>query len=89
MKVLYLKGYKWLLFQQQRVRNDFFGQTFFSKKTLKSNDVSVPNICILSGFQQIFKTSAKSISGTDIFPRHLKKYTTYRYFCQFGWYKSL
>ena len=25
MKILYLKGYKWLLSQNQRVRNDFFG----------------------------------------------------------------
>ena len=24
MKILYLKGYKWLLSQNQRVRNDFF-----------------------------------------------------------------
>ena len=25
MKILYLKGYKWLLSENQRVRNDFFG----------------------------------------------------------------
>ena len=25
MKILYLKGYKWLLSQNQRVTNDFFG----------------------------------------------------------------
>ena len=25
MEVLYLKGYKWLLSQNQQVRNDFFG----------------------------------------------------------------
>ena len=25
MKILYLKGYKWLLLQNQRVRNDFSG----------------------------------------------------------------
>ena len=45
MKILYLKGYKWLLSENQRVRNDFFGyrryealakhvKAFF-KKTLK------------------------------------------------------
>ena len=46
MKILYLKGYKWLLFQNQRVRNDIFGcrwcealakyiKPSFKKKTLK------------------------------------------------------
>ena len=50
MKILYLKGYKWLLSQNQRVRNDFFGNRQywalakhikpFLKKTLKRKDVS-------------------------------------------------
>ena len=50
MKILYLKGYKWLLCQNQRVRNNFFGYTRyealaehtkpFFKKTLKWKDVS-------------------------------------------------
>ena len=47
MKILNLKGYKWLLSQNQRVRNDFFDyrqdgyayQIFF-KKALKQKDVS-------------------------------------------------
>ena len=29
MKILYLKGYKWLLFQKQRVRNGFLGYRQF------------------------------------------------------------
>ena len=54
MNILYLKSYKWLLFQNQRVRNDFFGyrryealakhiKPFF-KKTLKLKDVSARTI---------------------------------------------
>ena len=49
MKSLYLKGYKWLLSQNQRVRNDFFGyRRYYTrakhikllKKTLKCKDFS-------------------------------------------------
>ena len=49
MKILYLKGYKWLLSLNQRVRNDFFGYRRykalakhinpFLKKTLKGQNV--------------------------------------------------
>ena len=50
MKILHLKGYNWLLSQNQRVRNDFFGYrryealakhiSPFLKKTLKWKDIS-------------------------------------------------
>ena len=50
MKILHLKGYNWLLSQNQRVRNDFFGYrryealakhiSPFFKKTLKWKDIS-------------------------------------------------
>ena len=50
MKTLYLKGYKWLLSQNQRVRIDFLGYTwyeavakyikFFLKKPLNLKDVN-------------------------------------------------
>ena len=54
MKILYLKNYKWLSSQNQRVKTDVFGhrryyalvkhiKTFF-KKTLKRKDVSVLTI---------------------------------------------
>ena len=31
MKILYLKGYKWLLSQNQQVRNDVFGYRWFNE----------------------------------------------------------
>ena len=54
MKSLYLKGYKWLLSQNQRVRIDFLGyrqyealakhiKPFFYQ-TLKRKEVSAPTI---------------------------------------------
>ena len=45
MKILYMKGCKWLLFQNQRVRNEFFGYTRYealgkrTKPFLKNNQV--------------------------------------------------
>ena len=53
MKILYLKDYKWLLSQNQRVRNDFFGyrryetlakhiKPFFTKH--QSERTSVPGL---------------------------------------------
>ena len=54
VKILYLKGYKWLLSQKKRVRIDFFGYIRcealarhikpFKRKKLKWKDVSVPTI---------------------------------------------
>ena len=53
MKILYLNGYKWLLFQNQQVRNDFLVidgtrnwqsiSNFFLKKD-KSERTSVPGL---------------------------------------------
>ena len=43
MKILYLKGYKWLLSQNQGLRNDFFGHkryyelAKYIKTSLKKN----------------------------------------------------
>ena len=33
MKILYLKGYKWLLSQNQRVKNDFLGHRRYEALT--------------------------------------------------------
>ena len=35
MKILYLKGYKWLLSQNQRVRKNFFGYRRYEAKHIK------------------------------------------------------
>ena len=57
MKILYLKGCKWLLSQNQQVRNDFFGYRWyetlarhikpFLKKALKWKDISVQTMSFL------------------------------------------
>ena len=68
MKILYSKGYKCLLSQNQRVRNDFFGyrqyeglakysQTFL-RKTLRWKDTSARTIW-RSGYEQSLNTDSE------------------------------
>ena len=63
MKILYLKGYKWLLSQNQQVRNEFFGYRWYKplakhiKPFLKkyySEKTSVPGL--FSKYDQILRT---------------------------------
>ena len=43
MKILYLKGYKWFLSQNQQVRNDFFGYTQYDVSAWATTTVTFTN----------------------------------------------
>ena len=64
MKILYLKGYKWLLSQNQRVRNDLFGYAWYEAVT-KHIKPFLKNIKVKGHQYQDYKVTQSTTNITD------------------------